>query len=67
MISSPWPGILTSLLIYLVLAAILLLALHWIIRSAVQSALRRHQIWIEARDRDNRRGPTGAVGNDPTN
>ncbi len=31
MISSPWPGILTSLHIYLVLAAILLLALHWVI------------------------------------
>ncbi|KJC64637.1 hypothetical protein SAMN06295879_2117 [Agreia bicolorata] len=62
-----WPGILSSLLIYLVFAAIVLFALHWVIRSAVQSALRRHQLWLEARDRDIRRGPTGAIGNNPTN
>ena len=65
MISSIWSGILSSLLIYLVFAAIVLFALHWVIRSAVQSALRRHQLWLEARDRDVRRGPTGAIGNDP--
>ena len=56
-----WPGILSSLLIYLVLAAIVLFALHWVIRSAVQSALRRHQLWLKTQDG----GPTGAIGNVP--
>ena len=60
-------GILVAILIYAIPAAILLAALYWVIRSAVGSALRRHQLWLEARDLDNRRGPTGAIGNDPTN
>lgn len=60
-------GILVAILAYAVPVAIVLFASYWVIRSAVGSALRRHQLWLEARDRDSRRGPTGAVGNDPTN
>ncbi|WP_440711665.1 hypothetical protein [Herbiconiux sp. YIM B11900] len=66
MVSSFWPGILSSLLIYLVFAAILLFALHWVIRSAVQSALRRHQLWLDAQ-KNIPPGPTGAIGNIPHN
>lgn len=60
-------GILLAILIYVVPAAILLAVLYWVIRSAVGSTLRQHQLWLETRDRDGRRGPTGAIGNDPTN
>ncbi|WP_368499891.1 hypothetical protein [Herbiconiux sp. A18JL235] len=58
---SIWPGVL-GLLIYLVFAAILLAVLYWVIRSAVGSALRRHQLWLDAQN-NIPPGPTGAVGN----
>ncbi|GAA2250695.1 hypothetical protein N1031_20255 [Herbiconiux moechotypicola] len=62
---SIWPGIL-GLLIYLVFAATLLAVLYWVIRSAVGSALRRHQLWLDARN-NIPPGPVGAVGNIPHN
>jgi uncharacterized membrane protein YdjX (TVP38/TMEM64 family) len=57
----------TSIAFTVAMTAVMFYLLHWVIRSAVQSALRRHQFWLEARDRDARRGPTGAIGNDPAN
>ena len=44
-------GIILVILAYAIPAAIILFALHWVIRSAVGSALRRHELWLEERRR----------------
>ncbi|MBU1587362.1 MAG: hypothetical protein KKH51_05380, partial [Actinobacteria bacterium] len=53
-------GILVAILIYAIPAAIVLFALYWVIRSSVECALRRHQIWLDSQRGS---GPTGAIGN----
>jgi hypothetical protein len=44
-------GIIIMILAYAIPAAIILFALHWVIRSAVGSALRRHELWLDDRRR----------------
>jgi hypothetical protein len=58
-------GILVAILIYAIPAAILLAALYWVIRSAIGSALRRHQLWLDARN-NLPPGPTGAIPTNPS-
>ncbi|MCS5716426.1 hypothetical protein NVV95_17910 [Herbiconiux sp. CPCC 205716] len=53
-------GILIAILAYAVPAAIVLFAAYWVIRSAVGSALKRHQYWL-----DTRSAPGGGVGIPP--
>ncbi|MCS5735801.1 hypothetical protein [Herbiconiux daphne] len=57
-------GILIAILAYAIPVAIILFASYWVIRSAVGSALRRHQIWLDAQ-KNILPGPTGAIGNIP--
>ncbi|MCS5732433.1 hypothetical protein [Herbiconiux daphne] len=53
-------GILIAILAYAVPVAIVLFAAYWVIRSAVGSALKRHQYWL-----DTRNAPTGGMGLPP--
>ncbi|SDY76861.1 hypothetical protein [Herbiconiux ginsengi] len=57
-----WFGILVVILVYAVPAAIILFALYWVIRSAVGSALRRHELWLEERRRVPPAGSAGGAG-----
>lgn len=55
-------SLITAIAPTLVIAAVTLYLLHWVIRSAVSAALRRHHIWLERRS-NLPPGPTGAIGN----
>ena len=43
-------GLFVNILIFAIPAAIALIALYWVIRFAVGSALRNHQLWLDTRN-----------------
>ena len=42
-------GIISGVVVYVFVVAILALLLWWLIRSAVRRALRDHQLWLDSR------------------